>query len=58
MKINKIIRKWRVMSELPVREVAKEIGISPATFSRFERGEDTTGETLAAIMRWLLSKES
>lgn len=44
------------MAELSVRDVAKEIDISPATFSRFERGEDINGETLAAILKWLLSK--
>jgi len=56
MKLGEIIRKWRAMSELGVREVAKEIGISHGTLARIERGEDCDGATLIKIMIWLFSK--
>lgn len=36
-----------------VREVAAEIGISPATVSRVERGHSPDLETFAKICRWL-----
>ena len=36
-----------------VREVAKEIGISPATLSRVERGNLPDLETFGKICRWL-----
>jgi transcriptional regulator with XRE-family HTH domain len=36
-----------------VREVAKEIGTSPATLSRVERGHLPDLETFAKICRWL-----
>jgi transcriptional regulator with XRE-family HTH domain len=58
MRLGQVIKKWRVMSELGIREVAKAIGTSPATLSRLERGEDTNGETLAQILKWLLSRET
>ena len=35
-----------------LRQVAREIGISPATLSRAERGEGCDGETLARIVLW------
>jgi|ERR1051326_3777064 DNA-binding Xre family transcriptional regulator len=36
-----------------VREVAKEIGISPATLSRIERGYVPDLETFGKVCRWL-----
>ena len=37
-------------------QLAKEIGISYATLSRVENGEEPSGKTLAAILRWMLEK--
>ena len=36
-----------------VREVAREIGISPATLSRVERGHMPDLETFSKVCRWL-----
>jgi len=36
-----------------IREIAKEIGISPATLSRIERGKVPDLETFSKICRWL-----
>lgn len=36
-----------------IRDVAKEIGISPATLSRIERGHIPDLETFGKICRWL-----
>jgi transcriptional regulator with XRE-family HTH domain len=36
-----------------IREVAKEIGISPATLSRIERGYLPDLETFSKVCRWL-----
>jgi DNA-binding XRE family transcriptional regulator len=58
MNLSPVLRKWRAMTERGVRSVAQEIGISPATLSRIERGEDCDGKTLAKILTWLLSRES
>lgn len=57
MQVGEVIKKWRVMSERGIRDVAKEIGTSPATLSRLERGEDTNSQTLARVIVWLVSKQ-
>lgn len=44
------------MSDLGVREAAAEVGLSSATLSRIERGEAMDGQTLATVLRWLLSE--
>lgn len=56
MKLGELIRKWRLMSEKSVREVAAEIGISAPTLNRIEHGESMSGEVLAAILAWLFLK--
>ncbi len=55
MKLGEVLMKWRKMADLTVRDAAKDIGISAATFSRVERGFPTDGRTLAAILRWLMA---
>jgi transcriptional regulator with XRE-family HTH domain len=57
MKLGKVIRKYRVTSELTLREVGKEIGISAATLMRVEEGRDPDGSTLAKILAWLFTDE-
>jgi len=56
MKLGEIIKEWRYATRVGVREVAKRIGISAATLSRVERGENPDGETLAKVLLWLLGK--
>jgi len=46
----KLIKK---RGERGVREVSKEIGISPATLSRVERGHLPDIETFAKVCNWL-----
>lgn len=54
MKLCEVLRFWRRMADRTIREAATEIGISAATLSRIERGEDCDGKTLAKIIRWQL----
>lgn len=54
MKLGEVIRKWRVMSELSVREAAMQIGLVPATLARIESGDSMSGDSLAAVLRWLM----
>jgi transcriptional regulator with XRE-family HTH domain len=49
-----VMRQWRWASRRELKEVAKEIGISDSTLSRFERGESVTADTLSALLKWLL----
>lgn len=55
MKLGEVIRRWRKMSDIGVREAAKQIGVSHGTLSRVERGLPMDGPTLAKILRWLMS---
>lgn len=57
MKLGKVIRKYRVTSELTLREVGKEIGIGAATLMRLEQGRDPDGATLAKVLGWLMARE-
>lgn len=57
MELGRIIRKYRVTSELTLREVGKEVGISAATLMRVEEGRNPDGNTLAKILAWLFKDE-
>lgn len=57
MRLGKVIRYWRKMSDIGIREAAQQIGVSHGTLSRIERGEAMEGETLAKVLGWLMSEE-
>ena len=57
MRIAIVLRRYRAITEKTTRELAAEIGIGASTYSRIERGEGMDGETLATILKWLLSEE-
>lgn len=58
MKLGKVIRKYRVTSELTLREVGGEIGIGAATLMRLEQGRDPDGPTLAKIIAWFCASDT
>ena len=53
MKLGEVIRCWRRIKDIGVREAALEIGVSHGTLSRVERGEKMDAETLLKIWTWL-----
>jgi transcriptional regulator with XRE-family HTH domain len=53
MKLGQVIRRYRVTSELTLRDVGKEIGIGAATLMRLEQGRDPDGATLTKVLIWL-----
>ncbi len=55
MRIGVVIRRWRKMEERDVSDVAKEIGVSASTLTRLESGQTPNGETLAAVLTWLMT---
>lgn len=57
MQLGKVIKEWRYAVRIGVRRAAKAIGISAATLSRVERGENPDGATLAKILIWLLGSK-
>ncbi len=56
MRIGEVLRDWRLMNRLTVREVAKLIGIkSASTLCRLENGKACDAETLGRIIAWLMA---
>lgn len=55
MKIGNLLMIYRATHGQGVRELAKEIKISPATISRLERGKDIEGKTMIKIITWLFN---
>jgi transcriptional regulator with XRE-family HTH domain len=52
MKLGKVIRTYRLMQELTLRELGQEIGIGAATLMRIEKGHEPDGTTLAKVLAW------
>lgn len=57
MRLGSVLRKYRLMQELTVRELAVEIGISFPTLSRVENGLGIDANTLMKIFNWLTFPE-
>jgi DNA-binding Xre family transcriptional regulator len=53
MRIALLLKKWRLINEIQVKELAAELGISKATMYRLESGGGIDGETLMKIFNWL-----
>ena len=49
-----ILRKWRVVNEIGVRELAADVGISHATLSRIELGHQMDAQTFLRLMNWMM----
>lgn len=56
MRLGEVLRKWRLMSTLNTRDVARDIGVSAPTLNRVERGEAMDAVTLSKILVWLFKK--
>ena len=56
MRLGEIIRKWRIVQERTVRDLAAEIGISASTLSRIERGERMDAPTFMRLFGWLIEQ--
>lgn len=54
MRIGELLKIYRAMEGFGIRDFAAELGVSAATLSRIERGENMDGKTLAKIITWLL----
>lgn len=56
MKLGKVIKKYRLMMELDLRSLAKEIGIGASTLMRLEHGYDPDYRTFKKLLDWLSAK--
>lgn len=57
MVIGKVIRKWRVTSEISLRDAADAMKLDQATLLRVEQGKMPSAETLRNIVFWLLKDD-
>jgi len=55
MKIADLLCAWRHHEHMSIREAAVRVGIPWSTYQRIEKGYPMQGETLATILKWLLS---
>lgn len=52
MLLAQLIRKWRLMAEVSIVDVAAEIGIPAPSLAKFEREGTISGENLGKVLTW------
>lgn len=52
--LGEMLRLFRKQHEYGVREMAEEIGLSTATYSRVERGYPCDMETFVRLLEWMV----
>jgi len=58
MNLGNVLKKWRTMSELTLRDAAFRIGVDTATLQRVEQGRMPSAETLRTILLFLMQEPS
>lgn len=56
--VGTMIRCWRRIEDVSIREAAKQIGVSHGTLSRIERGDQMDAYTMMKLLTWLFSTEN
>lgn len=56
VRLGEAIKYLRFQDKVGIREQAKNIGLSPATLSRIERGEGCDIPSLLKVLGWLTAK--
>lgn len=57
MRFGLLLLRYRAAEGLGVRYFANQLGIGYSTLSSVENGEEPSGRTLAAILRWMLGEK-
>lgn len=57
MRIGTVLKKWRLVSEVSLGDLAGSIGISTPTLYRLEAGRTPDGATLIKVLNWLCHEE-
>jgi transcriptional regulator with XRE-family HTH domain len=55
MRIGEVLRSWRRIKDVGVREAGQQIGVSHGTISRIERGEQIDAATMMKLLNWLFT---
>ncbi len=58
IKLCKILNRYRLAENIPLRDLAREIGIDYTALARFESGRAAQEANLAKIVIWLFSEAS
>lgn len=58
MMVGTMIRCWRRIEDVGIREAAQQIGVSHGTLSRIERGEQMDAATMMKLLRWLFERKN
>lgn len=58
MRLGIVLKKYRAMQEVTVRDLAQDVGVSAATMCRIENGMDCDSTTLMKIFNWLTAVAS
>jgi transcriptional regulator with XRE-family HTH domain len=53
--IREKVRRRRRILGLTLSQAAREVGVSTATFRKFEMGNDMAGRSLGLLQTWVLS---
>ena len=57
MRLGIVLKKYRLMMELDLRTLSKDIGIGASTLMRIEMGHDPDYRTFKKILDWLSVKQ-
>lgn len=53
--LSRVLRRWRINEGRDMRDVAREVGISAATWCRLEQGERSLdARTFVRLLVWLM----
>lgn len=56
MRIAEFLRAWRTEEKLTLTDAAERLGVPFYTIHKLEKGSGPNGDTLAAILRYMLSE--
>lgn len=54
--IGHVLRKWRIMSELTLKQASEQIGIGPSVLQYVEAGRPPSADTQVQLIRWLFER--
>ena len=58
MRVAELITNWRFIKKYSLRDAADEMGLSPSSLLRIEKGKVPDGETLIKLVNWLFGTEA